>query len=144
MEFTIEDILSTIVAAIFICISIMSRIGKKRDRKAAEQPIPRAPLGEQSPKVNIPSREDTIHADSSEVIIDEIYHKPQPKRKKISKAQRVKQNAKTAQNATNQTSADKAPAENNEVKTQRETFKFKLRDAVIYSEVMTPKFRQNE
>lgn len=143
MEFTIEDILSTIVAAIFICISIMSRIGKKRDRKAAEQPIPSAPLGE-LPKVNDPAGEDTIHADSSEVIIDEIYHKPQPKRKKISKAQRVKQNAKTAQNATNQTSADKAPVENNEVKTQRETFKFKLRDAVIYSEVMTPKFRQNE
>lgn len=143
MEFTIEDILSTIVAAIFICISIMSRIGKKRDRKAAEQPIPRAPLGE-LPKVNDPAREDTIHADSSEVIIDEIYHKPQPKRKKISKAQRVKQNAKTAQNAINQTSADKAPAENNEVKRQRETFKFKLRDAVIYSEVMTPKFRQEE
>lgn len=144
MEFTIEDILSTIVAAIFICISIMSRIGKKRDRKAAEQPIPRDSWGEQSPKVNDPAREDTIHIDSSEVIIDEIYHKPQPKRKKISKAQRVKQNAKTAQNATNQTSADKAPAENNEVKTQRETFKFKLRDAVIYSEVMTPKFRQEE
>lgn len=144
MEFTIEDILSTIVAAIFICISIMSRRGKKRDRKAAEQPIPHSPWSEQSPKVNDPAREDTIHADSSEVIIDEIYHKPQPKRKKISKAQRVKQNAKTVQNATNQTSADKAPAENNEVKTQRETFKFKLRDAVIYSEVMTPKFRQEE
>lgn len=143
MEFTIEDILSTIVAAIFICISIMSRLGKKRDRKEAEQPLPSDSWGE-LPKVNDPAREDTIHADSSEVIIDEIYHKPQPKRKKISKAQRVKQNAKTAQNATNQTSADKAHAENNEVKTQRETFKFKLRDAVIYSEVMTPKFRQNE
>lgn len=144
MEFSIEDILSTLVAAIFVCISIMARMGKKKAHKAEEMHAPQTPWSTKSQKVNESMEEQMTHSDSSEVIFDEISHKPRPKRKKISKAQRTKANAQVPQNATNRTLQRKIETEAQAPIESKPSFKFKLRDAVIYSEVMTPKFRSKE
>lgn len=144
MDLSIEDILSALFAAIAICISIMARTGRKKARTEKEQPAPNNPWDVLSQRINEPTEEQQIHIDSAEKIFDEISYKPQSKRKKISQKRAVKHNSKTTENATNQTLSKEAATKDIVAQKSNDTFKFKLRDAVIYSEVMTPKFRNEE
>ena len=120
---SIEDILSGVVVAILIGISIISRY--RQNRAKNEQTLPQ-------------------YSDSSKDIIEEYLSYETPKKAGQEGRQRRKSDNASTQNATNRTSQKTATTTKESDKTEKPSRKFNMRDAVIYSEILTPKFKQEE
>lgn len=153
----IEDILSGIGVAIVICISLISRISREKGCKSSNDARKKRANQEQEITIfdkirleleaEIDSLEQkqhlkALHPDSSEEIIEEIptITRERKGREKVKQQGNIKKG--TSQNATNRTSKVVAQTKDNSNKTELRSRKFNMRDAVIYSEILNPKFNQ--
>ena len=149
---SIEDILSGVVVAILIGISIISRYVRYRanseQKSATKQRYNREESMTIFDKIRLEIEEKIgaleQHPDSSERIIEEISSVESPKRVCKQGSQRSKTDKPSAQNATNRTFQKPTTVDKKPDKTDKSSRKFNLRDAVIYSEILTPKFKQEE
>lgn len=149
---SIEDILSGVVVAILIGISIISRYVRykaNRERKsAAEQQRNRNNEMDIFDKIRLEIEEKIEaleqHPDSSEEIIEEILSIETPKQTGKEGKRKSQSDTTLVQNATNRTSQKTATTTKESDKTDKPSRKFNMRDAVIYSEILTPKFKQEE
>ena len=122
----IEDILSGVGVAILIGISVISRYRQRRANRGT------ATL-EHPSKVENNEYGDMVDFEQN---IQEIAEKSVPKK--------VKTKKKSAKNATNQTFSKPLQVEKTADKDSKPSRKFNMRDAVIYSEILNPKFKQEE
>ena len=142
-----EDIFSNIWIVIIAIVSIIIRVIGSSARQKQEQEAPVAPTTSYDEEEEV-----ATHSDSLETIFDEIFEGH--KRAEVTHttatiAEAQPQNVSTPQNATNRTSARSSrtvatePATNKN-SSNRSKKNFNLREAVIYSEILTPKFKDGE
>ena len=142
-----EDFFSNIWIVIIAIVSIIIRVIGSSARQKQEQEAPAS----QSTSYD-EEQEATTHSDSLETIFDEILEGHKRAEVTHTAAPIVEAQSQTIsnpQNATNRTSARKPKTtaitstidkKNNDNKSK----KFNLREAVIYSEILTPKFKDGE
>lgn len=153
----IEDILSGIGVAIVICISLISRISRKKGCKSSNDAPKKRANQEQEITIfdkirleleaEIDSLEQkqhlkALHPDSAEEIIEEIPTITRERKGREKVKQQGSSKKGVSQNATNRTSKVVAHTKDNSNKTELRSRKFNIRDAVIYSEILNPKFNQ--
>ena len=142
-----EDIFSNIWIVIIAIVSIIIRVIGSSARQKQEQEAPAAPTTSYDEEEEV-----TTHSDSLETIFDEIFEGH--KRAEVTHtaapiAEAQPQNVSTPQNATNRTSARSSRTvatepTTNKNSSNRSKKNFNLREAVIYSEILTPKFKDGE
>ena len=153
----IEDILSAVGVAIVICISLISRIRRKNSSKGGNN-TPKQTANQETEmtdfdkirqelRAEIYSIEqrrhaETLHPDSAEEIIEEIPTITRERKGREKVKQQGSSKKGVSQNATNRTSKVVAHTKDNSNKTEQPSRKFNMRDAVIYSEILNPKFNQ--
>lgn len=135
----IEDILTGLVAILFAVISIFSRSNRaKRGRVQQEESM----AGESSTHETTREwKEPSIQPYSSEQIIDEVGTAKIPY-KAANKVSATKD--RNIKNATNRTFSKGNKEIEKVSKPENKKSKFNLREAVIYSEILTPKFKDGE
>lgn len=136
-----EDIITFGVAIIITIISVISRSSRAKNQKSQQQKSPT--IGEsESRKIAEEWREITLHPDSSEQIIDDVITISNSKKTTAqARNDASHHNVKNATNRTLSKANDKQGARSTE---DGKSTKFNLRDAVIYSEILTPKFKEGE
>lgn len=134
----IEDILSTLGMAVLAIVSLVFRAA---NNKKSSNPKPVTTTNEAPSHRSVTwGHTTTAHPDSSETIFDETKGYQRTSRKNVEQESKVA----NAENATNRTSK---PFDRNEAQTNSNESiakKINLRDAVIYSEILAPKFKEEE
>ena len=142
-----EDFFSNIWIVIIAIVSIIIRVIGSSARQKQEQEAPAS----QSTSYD-EEQEATTHSDSLETIFDEILegHKRAEVTHTAAPIVEVQpQTISNPQNATNRTSARSSRTVATEPTTNKNSSNhskknFNLREAVIYSEILTPKFKDGE
>ena len=153
-----EDLFSSIVVAIIAIISIIIKATGNKPQKSPEQepfggdifrPEPQTIPHPQRQKV-----EQSSHPDSMETIFDEItgsqsapqsVERPQTRAKAEPKKSAMVVAGQNRKNATNRTFKRETEEGSREAASKENgAHKFNLREAVIYSEILTPKFKNEE
>ena len=142
-----EDIFSNIWIVIIAIVSIIIRVIGSSARQKQEQEAPAAPTTSYDEEEEV-----TTHSDSLETIFDEIlvnYPGAAKSSNATTIAEAQPQNVSTPQNATNRTSARSSRTvatepTTNKTNSNRSKKNFNLREAIIYSEILTPKFKDGE
>lgn len=134
----IEDILSTLGMAVLAIVSLVFRAA---NNKKSSNPKPVTTTNEAPSHRSVTwGHTTTAHPDSSETIFDETKGYQRTSRKNVEQENKVA----NTKNATNRTSKhfDKNEAQTNSNESIAK--KINLRDAVIYSEILAPKFKEEE
>jgi hypothetical protein len=141
MEF--EDIITGIVAILFTIVGIIARASRPKGGNSSEAQQEGPTIDEQSSRdIARKWREITTHPDSSEKIFDEVAVANNSKIDTVKVSQ--KRRGPQTKNATNRTFSKTENKQANVTSEDKKSNKFNLRDAVIYSEILTPKFRDKE
>lgn len=152
-----EDLFSSIIVAIIAIISIVIKAMGNKPKKSSPMP-PFAPdifvEEEQTPMHTQPKMaEESKHPDSLETIYDEILGNQSTHQRVETTTKQVTPKRQPAQveakpkriNATNRTfQRDNKIEAQVDTKAKKEPKKFNIREAVIYSEILTPKFKDEE
>lgn len=140
MEF--EDILSGLGVIIIAILSIIGRVGNaKKQRNESKEGAEKSILREFIEKIEDMEQQ---HPDSAEVIVDEISQTQAQEQDRIQTNNKNIHNSGSCKNATNRTFQQIDKKEDMKVQHQQPAKKFNLREAVIYSEILTPKFKEQE
>ena len=141
MEF--EDIITGIVAILFTIVGIIARASRPKGGNSSEAQQEEPTIDEQSSRdIARKWREITTHPDSAEEIFDEVAVANNSKIDTVKESQ--KRRGPQTKNATNRTFPKTENKQANVTSEDKKSNKFNLRDAVIYSEILAPKFRDKE
>lgn len=141
MEF--EDIITGIVAILFTIVGIIARASRPKGGNSSEAQQEEPTIDEQSSRdIARKWREITTHPDSAEEIFDEVAVANNSKIDTVKESQ--KRRGPQTKNATNRTFSKTENKQANVTSEDKKSNKFNLRDAVIYSEILTPKFKDTE
>lgn len=134
-----EDIISGIVVVVIAIMSIISRLIGRANERAKQ-----AAKAQQLAATQDVGRENAAHPDSAEQIFEEVAGFTQTYA--FAEYQKVKKREKKehAKNATNRTSKKLDTKMSAESQSGAAEKKFNLRDAVIYSEILAPKFKEED
>ena len=150
----IEEIIKGIIAILIVGVSIALRLSRNK-RSQNAQTTNDTPTSQNSPKKDIfaeliQSIESSIEeldseGESQEEIIDEIAESRERVALVENKPKQQKQKKdRITKNATNRTLKKNRKSNKSCDKNSHSSRKFNLRDAVIYSEILTPKFKQTD
>lgn len=137
MEF--EDILSGLGVVIIAVISIISRFLGKKNAQTKPHIETTEPTTRRAMRV-----EHMQHPDSSEQIVDEIAISRSTHKLTNSIKTRKDRNEGRAKNATNRTFNKVDKIVDTTPESQARSKRFNAREAVIYSEILTPKFKESK
>lgn len=156
-----EDLFSSIIVAIIAIISIVIKATGNKPKKSSPRP-PFAPETfvkeeEKATTAEPKMANEGRHPDSLETIFDEIFgHQPSRQSQgtpatKAAEQAALKQQPRRAdakpkrKNATNRTfQRDNEMKSQLATNTKKEPKKFNIREAIIYNEILTPKFKKEE
>lgn len=153
-----EDLFSSIVVAIIAIISIIIKaVGNKPQKSPKQEPFGGDIFRPEPQSIPLPQQqkvEQSSHPDSMETIFDEItdsqsapqsVKRPQTKAKAEQKKSARIVAGQNCKNATNRTFKRETEEGSREAASKKNgAHKFNLREAVIYSEILTPKFKNEE
>ena len=150
----IEEIIKGIIAILIVGVSIALRLSRNK-RSQNAQTTNDTPTSQNSPKKDIfaeliQSIESSIEeldaeGESQEEIIDEIAESRERVALVENKPKQQKQKKeRITKNATNRTLKKNTKSNKSCENKSHTSRKFNLRDAVIYSEILTPKFKQTD
>jgi hypothetical protein len=141
MEF--EDIITGIVAILFTIVGIIARASRPKGGNSSQAQQEEPTIDEQSSRdIARKWREIATHPDSAEEIFDEVAVTNNSKIDTVKESQ--KRRGPQTKNATNRTFSKTENKQANVTSEDKKSNKFNLRDAVIYSEILAPKFKDKE